>query len=1045
MEQQGSNVLEHHKQQESNIRQEGNRVEETRAKGELDRACNSQENCETAVEENKRHVNIAKTFSDEASKRDTCDPFSCKYRHLEHFQQLINPLEERLSIVKEVGNRAQEGLAYEGIGIALKSLGDFKQAIKYHEQHLSIAKEVNDKAGEGRAYGNLGNAYQSLGDFKQGINYQEQRLSIAKEVGDRAEEGRAYGNLGNAYQELGDFKQAIMYHQQDLSIAKEVGDSAAEGGAYGNIGVALNSLGDFQQAMKYHEQGLSIDEEVNDRAGEGRAYGNLANSYQGVGDFKQAIKYHEQEVSIAKEVGDRVAEGRAYGGMGNAYHGLGEFIRAINYHNKRLGIAKEVGDRVGEGRAYGNLGNACDSLSNFKQAIKYHEQDVSIAKEVGDRAGEGRAYGNLGNAYQGLGDFKQAIKYHEQRLCIAKEVGDRAGEGGAYGNLCACFQRLSNSRRAMEFHKQHLSIAKEVGDRYAQRVAYLNAADIYCSLGDLARSIEYILEGLRIAKEIGDKSGKGKAYCGLAATYLQLRNFKAAKKYLKLHLSVAKEIGDSCGEGCAYSNLGWSCELSGCLHEALDFYQCSVNVLNAIRLLLQFEDTWKVIFRDKHQGVYTSLFRVLLKLSKTDEALSAAEQGRAQALVDLMASTYGLELPLSSSLDYKEIMQDIAIDTSSQIVFVALENKKINLWVLCKGKDAQLRQIDVQGRDAFSFLMGLTKAAFKEIRCDCSLEVPTLTDALQVTKASGQTGQPYNKTNSLQRLYRCIFSPIATLLKGDEVVIVPDGPLALAPCAAFLDEASRYLSESFRIRMIPSLTSLKLIADCPNDYHSKAGALLVGDPCLEEITNIFGKPRFNQLPYAKKEVEMIGEILNTTPLTGKGATKDDVLKRIGSVALVHIAAHGKMGSGEVFLAPNRDRKYSDPEDKDYIMKIADLHAVQIRARLVVLSCPHSGEGEIKAEGVVGIARAFLGAGARSVLVSLGCIYDEATMEFMKSFYQHIRNGRSASVSLNQAMKCLRKSSKFNEVKFWAPFVLIGDDVTLDFAEKQQEHCWYDIF
>ena len=214
------------------------------------------------------------------------------------------------------------------------------------------------------------------------------------------------------------------------------------------------------------------------------------------------------------------------------------------------------------------------------------------------------------------------------------------------------------------------------------------------------------------------------------------------------------------------------------LHEALDFYQCSVNVFNGIRGLLELQDTWKVSFRDKHQGVYTSLLRVLLKLSKTDEALSAAEQGRAQALVDLMASTYGLELPLSLSLDYKEIMKDIAIDTSSQIVFVALEGKKINLWVLSKGKDAEFRQIYVQGRDAFSFLMSLTKAAFKEIGCRCSLKVPT-SDALQVTEASGQTGQPYNKTNSLQLLYRCIFNPIARLLKGDEVIIVQDGPLAL--------------------------------------------------------------------------------------------------------------------------------------------------------------------------------------------------------------------------------------------------------------------------
>ena len=117
--------------------------------------------------------------------------------------------------------------------------------------------------------------------------------------------------------------------------------------------------------------------------------------------------------------------------------------------------------------------------------------------------------------------------------------------------------------------------------------------------------------------------------------------------------------------------------------------------------------------------------------------------------------------------------------------------------------------------------------------------------------------------------------------------------------------------------------------------------------------------------------------------------------------------------------------------KHHMLKIADVQAVQLRARLVVLSCCHSGQGEIKAEGVVGIARAFLGAGARSVIVSLWAIDDKATLEFMKIFYQKLSKGKSASVSLNRAMKFLRESEKFSEVKYWAPFVLIGDDVTLD--------------
>ena len=120
------------------------------------------------------------------------------------------------------------------------------------------------------------------------------------------------------------------------------------------------------------------------------------------------------------------------------------------------------------------------------------------------------------------------------------------------------------------------------------------------------------------------------------------------------------------------------------------------------------------------------------------------------------------------------------------------------------------------------------------------------------------------------------------------------------------------------------------------------------------------------------------------------------------------------------------------------MRMSDVQGVKIRAKLVVLSCCHSGRGEINSEGVVGIARAFLAAGAHSVLVSLWAISDKATLEFMKSFYQHLSAGKNASVALHQAMKNLRESENFSHPKHWAPFVLIGDDVTLEFEGKESE-------
>ena len=90
------------------------------------------------------------------------------------------------------------------------------------------------------------------------------------------------------------------------------------------------------------------------------------------------------------------------------------------------------------------------------------------------------------------------------------------------------------------------------------------------------------------------------------------------------------------------------------------------------------------------------------------------------------------------------------------------------------------------------------------------------------------------------------------------------------------------------------------------------------------------------------------------------------------------------------------------------------------------------------EGNIGIARAFIAAGARSVLVSLSAIEDEATLMFMKEFYKEMLKGSTASKALTKAMECLRNSTEFCELKYWAPFVLIGDDVTLDMFLKPEQ-------
>ena len=1005
---------------------------------------------EEAIEYFNLYLKKAKEVGDKHEEGNAYCNLGNAYDRLGDFKKAIEYHNLHLKIAKEVGDKHGKGNACGNLGNAYDSLGDIKKAIEYHNLHLKIAKEVGDKHGKGGACGNLGNAYRRLGDFKKAIEYHNLHLKIAKEVGDKHGEGVAYGNLGNAYHSLGDLKKAIEYHNLHLKIAKEVGVKHGEGGAYNNLGNAYQILGDFKKAIEYHNLHLKIAKEVGDKHGEGGAYGNLGNAFHRLGDIKKAIEYHNLHLKIAKEVGDKHGEGDAYGNLGSAYGRLGDFKKAIEYHNLDLKIAEEVGDKHGEGGAYGNLGNAYHSLGDLKKAIEYHNLHLKIAKEIGDKHGEGGVYGNLGKAYDRLGDFKKAIEYQNLHLKIAKEVGDKHGEGGAYGNLGNAYHSLGDLKKAIEYHNLHLKIAKEIGDKHGEGGAYGNLGNAYHSLGGFKKAIEYQNLHLKIAKEVGDKHGEGGAYGHLGNAYLSLGNFKKAIEYQNLHLKIAKEVGDKCLEAEAYYLLGCVFELQGGMPKAVEHYQASINLFNSLRALLKSKDEWKVNFRNRHQMAYTGLWRVLAEQGNVDEALFFAEKGRAQALTDLMESSF-----CGGTSYHKGEDEDCAVlkNVPSNTVFQAVDEANVNLWVVSEGKQVQLRKSKLKGfvsensessQSFESFMLGVyTQLGVRSnVRCENrSLDALREGRSKVDEKTKEANPQPHiQQDECLSTLYDIAMKPVADLIEGDELLIIPDGPLWIAPYAALKDGNSKYLCESFTTRVAPSLASLRLIADCPDDYHKSSGALLVGDPWVSEVTNSEGEKVLEQLPCAKEEVEMIGKILNITPITGRQATKREVLKRLSSVSLVHFAAHGCPETGEIALTPDLDRISTVPTEKeDYILTIRDVLNVQLRAKLVVLSCCHSGRGEIKAEGVVGIARAFMGAGARSVVVSLWAIDDEATLQFMKCFYQHLAESKPTSKSLNLAMKSLRESDEFHDIKYWAPFLLVGDDLTFDLMAKEREN------
>ena len=818
-------------------------------------------------------------------------------------------------------------------------------------------------------------------------------MKTAIEIGDRRAEGRAYGSLGIACLSLGDYRKAIKYHEKHLKIARETGERGGERGAYGNLGNAYLLLGDYQNAIEYHGKNLKIAKEIGDRGGEGKALGSLGNAYQSLGNYRKAIDYHKKHLKIAIGIGDRGGEGQAYGSLGIAYWSLGDYRKAIEYQEKRLEIAIEIGDRSGVERAYGNLGIAYWSLGDYRKAIEYLEKCLKNAIEIGDRGGVGRAYGNLGNAYESLGDYRKAIEFNEKFLKIAIEIGDRGGEGKAYGNLGNANQLLGDYRKAIEYHEKHLKIEVEIGDRGGEGSAYGSFGNAYQLLGDYRKAIEYHEKGLKIAIEIGDQATEGTAYHNIGMDFFSLEQ----------------------------------------MENAVDNFVSAVDAFNSLRSLLKSKDNWKIKFRELHEERYTALWMSLLRIEKIEEALFAAEQGRAQTLSDNLVVQYKLNASLSSAtIDTKETISRLFLKLSSPILFLAITGFTTNMWFLRKGKKVVFRKGKLEGdRREKDPLLALLQSSLETIgagntgRCeDRTLDELDSECSSSIEVRGEGAGKPPLPPlgNPFKPFYDAVIDPILDMLEpqDDELVIVSDGALCFTPWAAVI--------ESIRIRIVPSLTSYQLILSVPEGHHEKKGALLVGDPCLKDL-----KKRFKGLPYAQEEVEMIASILKTRPLTGIHATKAEVMKRMSSVGLIHIAAHGNEHTGEIALSPNPGWSSKFPQRKDYILKMSDVQAVNIRARLVVLSCCHSGRGRIlKGEGVVGIARAFLAAGARSVLASLWAIEDEATMVFMKSFYQHLMEGKTASAAVQQSMNFLRESEQFSETRCWAPFQLIGDDVMIEF-------------
>ena len=824
---------------------------------------------------------------------------------------------------------------------------------------------------------------------------------------------------------------------------------------YGNLGTVYQSLGEYGKAETYYKNALVITKEIGNKQGEAACYGNLGTVYQSLGEYGKAETHYKNALVITKEIGNKQGEAACYGNLGAVYQYLDEYGKAETYQKNALVIRKEIGDKQGEAACYGNLGMVYESLGEYGKAETYQKNALVIRKEIGDRRGEAACYGNLGAVYGSLGEFGKAETYYKNALVITKEIGDKQGESACYGYLGILYEFHGEYGKAETYHKNALVITKEIGDKQGEAACYGNLGTVYQSLGEYGKAETYLKNALVIRKEIGDKRGEATCYGSLGTVYQSLGEYAEAKEYHEKELAISREISYLKGEAVSHLHLALNAILDNNNDDALPNLQASINKYEKMRGFLEHNDQFKISLLDQPRGPYQLLSAMYCLMGNAKEALCVLELERGRALADLISDQYSAQQQISvNPLSWPDIERIVKNEIDCNCLYVSYFCQDMFLWVLKGNGPTLFRKVDVNecfvkkglGRQVHEVFSEKTFRRFNVLRqeqCeDRSLFFLKADDSTH--KASGEVSsagfrlleteedEDLQPVPSLAECYQMIIAPVANFLDEPELVIVPHRSLYKVPFAALKDESEAYLSQTYRIRIVPSLSTLGLIRDSPADYHSQTGALIVGDPDVGDVLYKGRNVNPCRLPSARNEAEMIAELLGAEPLLGERATKQAVLQRIPSVSLIHFAAHGHADRGEIALAPERPTN-ATPCEKDYLLTMDDISQVQLRAKLVVLSCCHSAQGQVRAEGVIGIARAFLGSGARSVLVALWPIPDEATEQLMSRFYKHLVRGESASESLHQAMKWMR-SNGFHDLGNWAPFMLIGDNVKFDFGK-----------
>lgn len=918
------------------------------------------------------------------------------------------------------------------------------RALGFAQEAADLWKGLNQPDQELEARLRIGFLHLALRQWEKATASLLEVLTLARAEGNGRVEARALRSLAfYFYTVVGDSESALRHASEALLKAKEVGEPELTANVLEMIGLCQIRLERNQHALAAFREALALAPPAEQI--EARLWNHLGMVQSRLGESGAALVSHDRARQVATKKNYLGPKAVALTSLGQLRSRRGELQEALSSLSEALAVTQQQKDREGEAVVLNHLGVVMLDLGEPRKALDHFT--AALATGSMPAARQALTQINIAHTRMSLGEPELALDL--LRGVLATETGNPRLRALALRSRGASYRKLNRSVDALHSLAEALTLFRDAGDRLGEAATLLESGWELRVSGRPEEARQRLTEALRVARLIDAWPIQASSLHALALVDRDRGEMEQARQQVEEALGILRTVRSTLpGDRLRTSFVASKRAID-------DFYihlLMQLNVTTAAfeaseaargRSLLDLlaegrgnvtrgiSEELKALERDLHGR----LAEVQLDLS---DALGAKAPDPARIkelrnrLDDVIASHDRLKLRIRrENPRYAEVRYPLPLRLNEIRDKLPPDTALIEYW------------LGAEGSYVFAATREETTASMLPSRAEIAHHVESFSRGVK----DPDPRNPSSYISAARWLYNALVSPVAsTINRKRHLVIAPDGALHAVAFEALLthDPSSLdyrhlpYLVQDFAISYVPSASVLSWLKSDAQDGRglrfvafanpiphgpglggqAQRGAERSGLPALAGLPPLEGSgSEVDQIAklYPASEVKLfLREAANQRNVAGV---------EVAGAKRIHFAVHGFLDNERPEFSGLALTQTPDQGD-DGLLQVFEIFNLDLSAQLVVLSACDTGGTEVAGEGLVGLARAFLYAGAPSVVASLWRVRDDAAPILMIRFYQALDKEGSAAEALREAKRALI-SGEFSQPYFWAPFIVVG--------------------